>query len=251
MTMLTGLETSPVARDLTAFHNEWWGEWQRFGYQFYLFVETGILDFEAFTCALVSARDSSGQPLRDNGIVWLFSQCLSLDSVKNLFMRDILQEKGWLTSCVLKMADYKQCEITAQLLQQLQASTNTTLEPFGSCSALELRDSAVECFTYRIKCVVEDRVASTASAAASSSTKYLVNSCIPAHFVRFLESSSNLETHRNWWTGLDGSHGSASGGANGDLDYQTLGVRAISVCLLSSFSTQPVSNSIRQVRVSE
>jgi hypothetical protein len=179
-------------------------------------------------------------------------QCLPLESVKNFFTRDVLHDKGCMTASILEMANTDQCQRTTVLLKNLRAANNPNLP---CISALELRDSAVECFTYRIECVVKDRVTSP-----SGSVKYLVEQSVPVHLIKSLEHS-NLDTHRNWyvhrlssdrppihsillyrWTEHDATYNSAK-----ELDYLTLGQRVISICLLSSFSTQPVSNSIRYV----
>jgi hypothetical protein len=85
--------------------DNWWGQWQIFAEQFYALVEDGyvlkifinitnyksnkliyvvvdnffrLIDFQQFVLSLSRARTSGGSKIKDNSVLWLLTQCISI-----------------------------------------------------------------------------------------------------------------------------------------------------------------------------
>ena len=138
-------------------YNNWWGEWHRFGSQFYNFVEQGMIDFEAFVCKVAQNK------LRDNGLVWLISQCLMIERLKGYFMKDIKEHNGWLTATILNLHN------------------PTHLEQF-----IGIRDSSLNCLIYRIWAIF-----------GKDGSRYVVNVITPPSVLD--QKPDDLQRRRQWW----------------------------------------------------
>ena len=143
---------------LEEIYDDWWGEWHRFGFQFYTFVEKEMIDFEGFVCRISQCK------ITDNGLIWLLSQCLMIERLKEYFMKDIIENNGWLTSTILSFRNKKHSE-----------------------QAIAIRDTSVDCLIYRIRAIVANK---------KKSYEYLVNGIVPPSIHT---RTSDLDKRREWW----------------------------------------------------
>ena len=126
-----------------------WGEWQRFGFQFYSFVEEQMVDFEDFVCK------ASQLKLRDNGLVWLLIQCICIERLKDYFMKDIRENNGWLSSTILSFNNPSQLAPDQKIL---------------------IRDTSVEFLIYRMRSIVTNKC-----------SPYHINALVPPSILTKLE----------------------------------------------------------------
>ena len=119
-------------QSLEFLYNNWWGEWQRFGSQFYTLIESKMINFEDFVLKLSQSK-ANGKVVKDNGVIWLISQCLPIEWVKEYFLNDIKLKNGVITSLILSFHNKVHSE------QQ----------------QITIRDTALECLIYRIRSIFE------------------------------------------------------------------------------------------------
>lgn len=186
------MEVGP--QSLQELYGSWWGEWVRFGYQFFQFVESQVIDFEAFVCALSQARLRGGQAMKSNAIIWLLSQCLPIEPLKEYFKNDVLVRNCWMTSIISNMYSKEQ----------------------AAQSKFAIRDSAIDCLIYRIRTAVS----------AAKQNPFVVED--PSG------SLSDVTRHRQWWQENKNT-----------IDMRSLSFSdQISICLLSSFSSEPIARKL-------
>lgn len=143
----------------------WWGQWQCFADQFYAFVDNGFIDFEQFVAKLSRAR-MTGTLKRDNAIVWLLTQCLPLDGIKQLFLADFKQHGRLFAHLV-------------EFYNPIQAER----------SRFDLRDTSLACLVFR-----------TQESLSTPDSKVDPVQYVPLSMKSIVEGKKDTaEEYKDWW----------------------------------------------------